>query len=211
MLEAKVTGFSRVADETSRNSQRLDGMQDTLVRFTGTLVRLEHVLDRICLDDRRLAPAPLRLEGVGAPVPMSLEVGASSLIGKTPSPVMAVPTTPASPSAPLADAMDEDETDSAVGSVTFPDTHTTASESADDIRMTDAKSPAADPAPTEAMSDPSPAIVDVAGMSLNVIPATPQGSQEKDSGPTRSKTPVGKEIPIGRPNTRSRSGSRAPN
>ena len=56
---------------------------------------------------------------------MTLEVDASSLISKTPSPVMAVPTTPASPSAPLADAMDEDETNSAVGSVTFLDTHTT--------------------------------------------------------------------------------------
>lgn len=200
VLEAQVTGFSRVADETTRNTQRIDGMHDTLVRFTGTLVKLENVLDRICLDDRRLPVAPLRLE---AP---------------TPSPVMVLPT---SPSAPPADAMDEDETDSAVGSITFPETHTTASESADDIRMVDApihlphaQSLAADPAPVEAMSDPSPAIVDVAGMSLNLIPPTPQGSQENNTAPTRSKTPVGKEgdsVPLGRPNTRSRSVSRAPN
>jgi hypothetical protein len=56
VLEAQVTAFSRVAEEMTRMSQRVDAMQDQVFWFTGAL---ENVLGRICLDDRRLVPEPM--------------------------------------------------------------------------------------------------------------------------------------------------------
>jgi hypothetical protein len=49
ILEAQVTAFSRVAEEMTRTSQRVNAMQDQVFRFTGAL---ENVLGWICLNDR---------------------------------------------------------------------------------------------------------------------------------------------------------------
>jgi hypothetical protein len=138
-------------------------MQDQVFRFTGAL---ENVLGRICLNDRQLVPEPMRIEEAhsGAPPTKSMSPSASGLV-----------------------PMDEDETNSAVSSITFLGTHMTTSDSPPDFQMADVRpaavehmlDPAADlaantpdlapatsapaqPAPAEGISDQSPAIVALA-------------------------------------------------
>jgi len=189
VLEAQVSAFNRVAEQTTRTSQRLDSMQDQVFRFTGAL---ENVLSRIYLDDRRLVPAPMRIDDV-APSPSALVAPATK-------------STTHSPSASGLAPMEEDETDSAVGSLNFPGTQTTESDSPEDVRMAEV-GPASLTVPSipnlpiespdaEGVADPTP--------DLNVIPATPQGSQ------TTEAALAPPDIPL-RPNTRSRSVSKEPN
>jgi hypothetical protein len=147
----------------------------------------------------------------------------------------APPTKSVSPSASGLTPMDEDETDSAVSSITFPGTHMTTSDLPPDFRMADVgrapvehtldpaanlaantpdhapgtDSAPAQPAPAEGISDRSPAILALAEPTVNVIPATPQGSQTKDTPAIKE----GDTIRVGRsdrPNTRSQSRSKPP-
>jgi hypothetical protein len=175
-------------------------MQDQVFRFTGAL---ENILGQISLDDRlQLVPEP-RCIGEAAS-----EVG-PTLVDRSTS-----PSTPLSVPIP----MDEDETHS-VRSNVAPKTHTTDSESALDFRMAEVGPALADldlakPTPTE----PAPTV--------NLTPATPQGSQEvqaADLAPTVEEMPPpiarkssrapGDTTRLGhtdRPNTRSRSRSKTP-
>jgi hypothetical protein len=194
----------------TQTSQRVNAIQDQVFWFTGAL---ENVLGRICLDDRQLVPEPMRIEEAHSG---------------------ALPTKSVSPSTSGLMPMDEDETDSAVGSITFPGTHTTTSDLPPDFRMADVRrapvehmlDPAADlaantpdlapatsaparPAPAKGILDWSPAIVALAEPTVNVIPATLQGSQTKDTPAIKEGDTI-RVSQSDRPNTRSRSRSKPP-
>jgi hypothetical protein len=157
-LEERVKTIDKVAEETTRTSLRMDAMEGSVNRVVGAL---ESFLGRIHIDDRlRLVPEHRRL-----------------------SPPPALPTTrSASPMTPMELPMDEDEEDmglelsSAVGTRTTPLDH--------QVERMEAPIPSGsgsvlmpDPAPLAA-NPPPPPVPSPIGPTLNVVPATPHGSQE---------------------------------
>ena len=174
VLEERVKGFDKVADEATRTSQRMDAMEGQVHRFSGAL---EAFLGRIHIDDR------LRL------IPESRQIGDDSPLAITRS---------ASPSTPLLLPMDEVDADVGTAS-SVPDTRTTPSDFGLDIRMGDDRPILAESGtsvPNECAAIPAPAAAapaaagaaaavhpasvppPVPAPTVNVIPATPQGSQD---------------------------------
>jgi hypothetical protein len=163
VLESKMQDLNKVAEETTRTTIRMDAMEGQVNRFAGAL---ETFLSRVSIDHRyRLVPEPRRIDDIQTPAPH---------------------TTPRSASPPLL-AMDEDD----VGS-SLPDIRTTPSDFDAEIRMPDAAIVAesaesfpchtavAPPEPVAVSeSVPAPMVIDTApAPTFNVVPATPQGSQD---------------------------------
>lgn len=171
--------FDKVAEETTRTSQRMDAMEGSVHRVAGAL---ETFLGRIQIDDRlRLVPDTMRL--TPAPHPSQSVSPGTPLVLPT---IRSV-----SPSTPLELPMDEDEDDVAVGSSSVQDTRTTPSDVDTDIRMADvaiptgsAHSPVGALAPERAppillaAAVPPPTPTVVPAPTFQVIPATPQGSRD---------------------------------
>jgi hypothetical protein len=163
MLEERMRGFDVVAEEATRTSKRMDAMEGTVHRVAGTL---EGFLSRIQIDDRlRLVPDTRRI----SPGHLAIDC-------------------PPSPSTPLELPMAEDDADLDIGSPSVHDTCTTPSDLDAGSRMLDAgpiasgsgtsptpsQPPEPAPLPTPiAVPAPEPA----PAPTVQVIPATPQGSQ----------------------------------
>src|SRR6266542_762868 len=115
VLEARVQALDKVADETTRTSQRLDAMEGHVHRFTGAL---ESFLGHISIDDRlQLVPDTRRIGDRRSPA------------------LLAGPTRSTSPSTPLYldIPMEEDDAGSGIQSVAV--TRTTQSDCQQDIQM----------------------------------------------------------------------------
>ena len=236
-LEERVKYFDKVAEETVRTRQRMDVMEGSVHRFAGAL---ETFLGRIQIDDR------LRL------VPDNRRLAESSLPTVSPdAPLVLATIGTGSPSTPLELPMDEDEDDVVVASSSAQDTRTTPSDADMDIRMTDvayippgsalglvperSAPPVAAHVPLPmAPVFPAPTVPtsSVPTPTVQLIPATPQGSQDVasplptpappppnvagvDSVPPplarkRSRTPAVGHLEVEARTTRARSRSKSP-
>ena len=181
VLEARVQALDKVADETTRTSQRLDAMEGQVHRFTGAL---ESFLGRISIDDRlRLVPDTRRIGDRRSPA------------------LLAGPTRSTSPSTPLYLDIPMEEDDAGSGIQSVAATRTTRSDCQQDIRMVEVEPSAMSseshhipahvpahnivapvPAPPPASVNnpvpvPAPTVGPAPPPTFNLIPATPQGSQ----------------------------------
>jgi hypothetical protein len=171
--------LDKVADETSRNSQRLDTIEGSVQRFAGAL---EHFLGRIQIDDRlRLVPDNRLL----TPAPLAQTRSAS------PSTSLFLPTDGSTPIFLPTD----DESDVGIATPSAQDTRTTPSDLNTDVRMADVGPiltgsappvvPIQAPGPPPFPQPPPASTHTVPQPTVNVIPATPQGSQ-KSNVPTEA-------------------------
>ena len=171
VLEEQFTAFKKVAEETTRTSLRVDNIESSVNRFTGSL---KSFLSRIQIDNRlRLVPDTRRVEGSHSPL---------LAITRSASPVNAL------------DFAIEDDADVGVASSSAPDTWTTPSNSHREAQMqikplpAPIQAPAPAPALATAPALPSPQVASLDTLStlpepvpataptINMIPATPQGS-----------------------------------
>jgi len=114
VLEERVKAFDKVAEETTRTTQRMDAMEGNVHRFTGAL---EAFLGRISIDDRlRLVPDTRRIEDTQIPDRLLI-------------------TRSGSPSTPLELPIEDDDAELGGASSSVPDTLTTPSDFQVETRM----------------------------------------------------------------------------
>ena len=162
ILEAQVSTCDKVAQESTQTSQRLDTMEGQVHRFTGALesfpgqIRIDDTF-RLVPDKRQITPAPA--------------AGPSHIRSASPSPLLEIP-------------MDEDDADLGVPS-SVADTWTTPSDVQEVAATTAAISdPIPDPVPDPiTVLAPAPSVDSLHLPTVNLIPATPQGSSVSHQPP----------------------------
>ena len=169
-----MVGLTHGVEESKQTATRMDSLESQVSRITGPL---EKILNSIQIDNVRLMPEARRIEaGPQSNRDVSQEYSIPSDLH------VDIP-------------MDEDDNQdsgSALLSSSIPGTVTTPSDQQEDVRMEEAPLPAPAPVPPAAPIPPltpanavsEPAITSAAAMPppapvLNLIPPTPQGSQEQ--------------------------------